>query len=156
MISAELHSWVNLFHHLELYITSRVALRKHHVEGCTGRCVHTAQREVSGEVRRRQQHLSSMSCPDTVVLLGRRISGTKFFPSAHMLSLCAYCVRSSENIWSETKKKAYICTYVLAESSVLHMDRFKPASTNTGRLLLAGVSKSNYKIAKLTPTWRLR
>lgn len=48
MISAEPHSWANKFHHLELYIRSRVVLRKHHVEeeeGCVRRCVYTARRE---------------------------------------------------------------------------------------------------------------
>lgn len=66
-------------------------------------------------------------------------------------ALCVLFKISREHLIRDTKK-AYNCTYVLAECNVIYMDRFKPAVTNKGRLLLAGVSKNYYKIAKLTPT----
>lgn len=148
MISTELCSWANIFHHLEPYITSKGGLQKAHVKdfvgggSCKEMCAHSAEGvQCYGE----SKGISSIYGLQVALTLLYTSEG-KFlassFRSAHLLLFCT-CCSNHQRTSNQRQEKAYNCPYVLAESNMLHMDWLKQASRNTGCLLLAGISKNH-------------
>ncbi len=105
MISTELCSWANIFHHLEPYITSKGGLQKAHVKdfaggggSCKEMCAHSAE---GGQSYGESKGISSIYGLQVALTLLYTSEG-KFLASSFQISSHAFVLymlfKSSDNI----------------------------------------------------------